>query len=101
MEFKPLTLREVGTVRPLFQTLKSRTCDYSVGSMFMWREFFRIEFALEDGALFSRIYGEKNDVYYYLPVSDDVEGALHRLIDSGAALRKLDDFVKATQEAAK
>lgn len=80
MNFQPLTLREIGAFRPLFQKLTSRTCDYTVGSMFMWRDFFHIEYALEKGALFSRLRIEEGNGHYYLPVSDDVEGALQRLI---------------------
>ena len=83
MNFAPLTLREIEAVRPLFQKLKSRTCDYTVGSMFMWRNFFHIEFALEGGTLFSRLRGDGRGTYYYLPVSDDVEGAIHRLMEEG------------------
>lgn len=84
MKFAPLTLREIEAVRPLFEKLDSRTCDYSVGSMFMWRNFFQIEFALEDGALFSRLRGVGPGVCYYLPISDDVEGALGRLMSEMA-----------------
>jgi len=85
MDFEPLTLRETGRVRPLFHALRSRTCDFSVGGMFMWRDFYHIEFALEQGAFFSRLYGEAGDVYYNLPISDDVEGALHGLVNQETA----------------
>lgn len=84
MNFEPLTLEEIGAVRPLFQRLASRTCDYTVGSMFMWRDFFHIEYALEADTLFSRLRME-GESYYYLPVSDDVEGAIRCLLDEKPA----------------
>lgn len=81
MDFKPLTLSDIDTVRPYFQHLTSNTCDYSVGGMFMWREYFNVEYALEDGFLFTRLFDRDGRVHYNLPLSEDMTGALRRLTD--------------------
>lgn len=85
MKFKPLTLKEIEIVRPFLERLSTRTCDFSVGGMFMWRDFFHTEFALEDGVFYSRLHGEGQEVYYNLPVSRDPEGALRALVDREGA----------------
>ena len=40
MEFKKLTLNEIPLIKPFFVIQKSRICDYSIGGLFMWRDFF-------------------------------------------------------------
>ena len=80
MEFHPLTLDAVLDVRPYFRFAPWRTCDYSVGGMFMWRDYYRIEYCIEDDALFVRQYDEKTkEVRYNVPLSADIPGALSRL----------------------
>ena len=81
MEFQPLTLDAVNSVRPYFRFAPWRTCDYSVGGMFMWRDYYRIECCIEDDALFVRQHDEKTDeVLYNVPLSADIPGALSRLV---------------------
>lgn len=82
MNFKPLTLQDIERVRPYFDKVESNTCDYSVGGMFMWRDYFKMEFAIEDGAFFSRLHTEALEPYYNLPVSEDIPASLKKLIES-------------------
>ena len=88
MEFRPLLLTDIPAVRPFFRRLASRTCDFSVGGMFMWRDFFRIEFALEDGVFFSRLRGGGQGLHYNLPIGEDMASAVAALAAAdGAPLR--------------
>ena len=43
MQFKPLTLSDLPKIRPYFAYLPCRTCDYTVGVLFLWREYFSAE----------------------------------------------------------
>ena len=47
MHFKRLTLSEIPLVQPYFRQMKSRTCDFTVGGMFMWRNYYKMEYAME------------------------------------------------------
>ncbi len=80
LQFQPLTLEEIDLVRPRFQQLCARTCDYTVGGMFMWRDFFRMEYALQDGVFYSRLHDENGAVFYNLPLADDIPAAIRTLI---------------------
>lgn len=73
MQFSPLTLEQIPVVRPLLKGLCSRTCDFTVGGMFMWRKFFHMEYALHGGAFYSRLYDERGDIYYNLPLGGNLQ----------------------------
>ena len=55
------------------------------GVLFMWRDFFRLAYAEEDGTLLLRLAydGERNA--YLFPVGRDPEGAVRRLFDEAKA----------------
>ncbi len=50
-DFKPLTVGDIETVRPYFGYSKTRACDNSVGAMMMWRDYFKVLYAIIDGVL--------------------------------------------------
>ena len=81
MKFKALTLQEIERVRPYFDKVESNTCDYSVGGMFMWRDYFKMEFVIENGAFFSRLHTEALEPYYNLPLSEDIPASLRNYSD--------------------
>lgn len=80
MKFKPLTLQDIETIRPFYRMVKSQTCDFTVGGMFMWRDFYKMEYAIEDDTFFSRIKDQNNNVYYNIPISEEPDVAIRRLI---------------------
>lgn len=53
MEFKKISLTDVGEIRPYLQA-QWRSCDYSVLGVFMWADKFGYEYCIEDGVLFMR-----------------------------------------------
>ena len=76
MQFNPLTLSDLPKVRPYFSHISSRACDYTVGVMFLWREFFSAEYAIAEDTLFTRLHSEDGTAYYNLPMGPDLPGAL-------------------------
>lgn len=80
MIFQPLTLGEIPMVRPYFSLVNPRTCDFTVGGMFMWRGFWHMEYALCHETFYSRLYDGQGQVFYNLPLSQDLSGALAALI---------------------
>lgn len=54
----------------------------------MWRDFYKMEYAIEDGTFFSRLRDQNNNIYYNIPISEDIHAAICRLITSeGKRLR--------------
>lgn len=53
MDFKQITLSDVGALRPYLRA-QYRSCDYSVLGVFMWADRFGYEYKTEDGVLFMR-----------------------------------------------
>ena len=76
MHFNPLTLSDLPKVRPYFAYLPCRTCDYTVGVLFLWREYFSAEYAITDNTLFTRLHSEDGTAYYNLPLGPNLPKAL-------------------------
>ncbi len=81
MNFKQIELKDLETIRPYFSKLKSRTCDYTTGSMGMWRQYSNIEFALEDGVFYPRMRNKENVSSYLMPIGEDACHAIKTLYD--------------------
>ena len=67
MQFKQLTMDQISLVQPYFRQMRSRTCDFTVGGMFMWRNYYHMEYAVVDGIFYSRLHDQDGQVYYNLP----------------------------------
>lgn len=76
MIFKKLTLDDIPIIKPYYTFAQSRTCDFSVGGMFMWRRYYDMDYCIEGSCLFSRLKDEQGTIYYNLPLCEDVENAL-------------------------
>ena len=65
MDFKKITLSDVGALRPYLRA-QYRSCDYSVLGVFMWADRFGYEYKISDGILFMRERSRLGDGYDYL-----------------------------------
>ena len=86
MQFKQLTMDQISLVQPYFRQMRSRTCDFTVGGMFMWRNYYHMEYAVVDGTFYSRLHDQDGQVYYNLPLGETVAhgiGALRKLTEGG------------------
>lgn len=81
MMFKTLTLQNLEEVRPYLMMLDSQTCDFTVGGMFMWRDYYKMEYAIEGDCLYSRLFSTTGDPYYNLPLSADIRKSLICLLE--------------------
>ena len=80
MHFEKLTIQDIPRVSSFFSFLRSRTCDFTVGGMFMWRDFYRMEYAIEDGTFYSRLFDEKGRPHYNLPAGPDIASGIEEII---------------------
>ncbi|MCI7473015.1 MAG: phosphatidylglycerol lysyltransferase domain-containing protein [Clostridiales bacterium] len=89
MQFKQLTLNEVPLVQPCFRQMRSRTCDFTVGGMFMWRNYYKMEYAMDGGIFYSRLHDQDGQVYYNLPLGGDMAAGIEELkqLTAGGPLR--------------
>lgn len=85
MDFKKIGIEDIDTLRPFFETVKTNTCDYTVGGLFMWRDYYEMEYHIEDGVLFSRLYGVNHDLYYNLPFGGTGAPPIARVVDLARA----------------
>lgn len=79
LSFEPLELRHIPLVAPYFSYQCARICDCTVGSVFMWREYFRTAFAIEDDTLFFRVTYTDGNIAYPFPLGPDPARGLTRL----------------------
>lgn len=54
LTFRPTELCDISEVRPLLSHSPYRTCDFSVGGIFMWSDYFRYSHCIVDNTLFIR-----------------------------------------------
>lgn len=80
MEFKKLTLNEIPLIKPFFVIQKSRICDYSIGGLFMWRDFFYTEYAVEENILFFKVKYVNDMIAFTIPMAESQE-AVRRGLD--------------------
>lgn len=58
--FKPMTPDTIPAVRQILRDVEWRTCDYSVGGIYMWVDYFNYEYCIFDGTLFIRGLDERD-----------------------------------------
>lgn len=70
LKFKPITAADLPLINGLLQTSNSRTCDYSIGGIFMWIDYFGYEYCVVDDTLFIKGRTENNraETAFMLPV---------------------------------
>lgn len=80
LKFQPLELRHISILRPILDAKKERICDDTVGGVFLWRDYFRNEFALSDGNLFLRArMPESGQTVFSIPMGENPERGLAQL----------------------
>ena len=82
MTFKKLCLDDIPKIRTYFELIKTGSCDYSVGGMFMWRDYYKMEYFIEDDVFFSRLYNKSGKCYYNIPIGKDIKKNIERLIQT-------------------
>jgi hypothetical protein len=76
LEFRELTLDDVGLVAEYLPYARSRLCDISLGCLFMWRGFFKTRIAEHEGSLFIKFIPFDNlGTIHYLPLTRDLASA--------------------------
>ncbi len=65
---------------PYFNYQSSRNCDYTIGVVYMWRDFFHTEYAIDDNMLYLRMRDDKGNIFHLIPIGpNDTLTALKKL----------------------
>lgn len=84
MEFKRIEITDRARAVEMLARSGFRGCEYTFGNNFVWRNFYNVEIAFEDGFYFCR-FGEEGSYKFsfpagHMPLSDgDVKGAVELL----------------------
>jgi hypothetical protein len=87
LNFAPLTLNDIATVRPYLKFQQSRICDYSIGGIFMWREYFHTRFTIFHDALLFQVRYLSGITAFTVPLGERPEDCL-------AAMEQLELYCK-------
>lgn len=55
LDFHPLQLEDFPRLRPFFGYSGSRICDTTPGTVFIWRDMYKTEWAIYDGSLYFKV----------------------------------------------
>jgi len=78
LEFKKLKLSDINDLRPFIMKGSSRICNNTVGGVFMWRDYFNMEYALYNETVIFKAQAKYHDIttVFSLPLGDDYEGGI-------------------------
>ena len=70
LEFRPITPDDITVINSLLQGAYSRTCDYSVGGIMMWVDYFGYEMCVSEDTLFikGRTENNRSETAFMLPI---------------------------------
>lgn len=80
MPFQKMTIDDIPVIAPYFRFVTTNTCDFTVGGMFMWRDYFHMAWQVKDGVLYSTLTGEDGNLYYNLPLGEDIPAGLRQCL---------------------
>lgn len=63
MNFKKISLEDIMDIAPYLTNQPFRTCDYTIGSLYMWSEYYQYEYLIKDDFLFLRGFLEGKPKY--------------------------------------
>lgn len=74
IQFRDLTLEDIPAVRKFFENYKSRSCDATIGGVFMWRKFFETQIYIEDSLLLFKVMRSPGKIAFLTPYGDVKRG---------------------------
>lgn len=84
LEFKRISLEDVPLIRKYVEYNEDRTCDYTLGGIFMWVDYFDYEYCIVDNTLFIKGISENHPgmVAFSLPLGElPLKDSIRRILD--------------------
>lgn len=71
ISFRPVSTDDISLLRHYFANLSSRSCDFSIGGVLLWKEYFKYEIAEFESSLFIKGFDPVgNSVIFHIPCGD-------------------------------
>lgn len=74
IQFRDLTLADIPAVKKFFHEYCSRSCDVTVGGVFMWRHYFQTQIYIDDSLLLFKVMRSPGKVAFLTPYGDVERG---------------------------
>lgn len=79
LDFHPLTEQDLDKLRPYFTDNPSRLCDLTVGVIFIWRDYYKTEYAIHEGVLYFKVDYPGTGTMFTLPHGEDIHRAYEEI----------------------
>lgn len=86
--FQPLKLEHIPLFRHCLEKWPYRTCDGTIGAIFMWRDYFATEFASADGMLYLKTHYLDHETAFAPPLGPDRRRGYEQIAGYCAANRQ-------------
>ncbi len=81
LHFKTLTLSDIPVVKPFLKWQDSRICDYSIGGIFMWRDYFKTYFTIYRNTLIFKVKYLGGVMAFPVPIGENPAAAMDQIED--------------------
>ncbi len=82
LNFKPISLESLDEIKEYLPCKSNRTCDSTVGTLFMWREFYKSEYTIYNETLFMKVKILDEKTSFTLPIGKrPLEEGLQTLVE--------------------
>lgn len=79
LNFHPLTEQDLDKLRPYFVDNPSRLCDLTVGVIFIWRDYYKTEYAIYEDVLYFKVDYPGTGTMFTLPHGGDIHQAYEQI----------------------
>ena len=79
LDFHPLTELDLDKLRPYFVENPSRLCDLTVGGIFIWRDYYKTEYAIFEDVLYFKVDYPGTGTMFTLPHGKDIHQAYEQI----------------------
>ena len=78
LEFKKLSLSDIDELRPIIMQSVGRICNNTVGGVFMWRDYFHLEYAMLNDTIIFKAQAKYNEIttVFSLPFGNDFHAGI-------------------------
>ena len=83
LEFSKLTLNDIERIKTFFPYSNNRICNNTIGGVFIWRDFFSMEYAVCNDTVIFKAQARYSDIKtaFSVPLGIDVRGSIDRVIE--------------------
>ncbi len=78
LQFRKIEMKDKRIIEKYLKLYDFVTCYYSFNSMFLWRDYYKLEVAFENDSMYVKV-GIDNEIKFYIPFSKDLDLGVEKL----------------------